>query len=298
MRNWFTGLADVLLPDSIGQRAIDETTEDYREERSQTASLLGRLAIDVQYLAALTRVLIGTGLRDLGAFETWRVTGWCLLLSLAAAPLVLFVTDSYFELRRMSFPTWVLFYFSSAILLAFGPMAATGLFERRDRPTRVLGPMIVSVVMMIAIAAVLVAAAQQRTGELLVAKGMTPEWMKQLQYAPYWSRLIRDLVDSLPFLLFAPTGLLFGAVVRRRWAHEINWRLLQVFGLASAAALFLAPFFFNELAWQLFGIVFTGPRNSFFQMLWIALIFSWTVTLALIRPRNSAMGDSAIQIAR
>ena len=86
MKNWLAGFADILLPDPAGRRAIDETLQDYRDERVRASTLPQRITTDVRYVAAIGRVIVSTGVRDLASLDTWRVLAWCVAMCVVAMP--------------------------------------------------------------------------------------------------------------------------------------------------------------------------------------------------------------------
>lgn len=74
------GLLDLLVPDAVDRRAIEETLADWREERRQSRGL-ARIMTDARSLIACVRVLAGIVTAPYRRVEIWRF----LLCSLAAA---------------------------------------------------------------------------------------------------------------------------------------------------------------------------------------------------------------------
>jgi len=302
MTNWIAGFADLLMPDPAARTAIDETIEDYRDERAQASSIGARWWSDVQCIVALGRVLTLTALRDLAASDTWRVVGSCVLLSVAIVPLFLLLT--WPDVVRLPFPSGIVYLILMPAALVFGPIAALGWFDRADRPVRILAPLVVSALLMLVVMGWLIPAASQSLrvamwasaansrpfGSWIIFPGPNeldlPSLIRRSRVDWFNLAFTQALVIRVALILAAPTGLLLGAAVRQRWRHRVNWRVLQASGLLAAIAIIVVVWLGRE-AWSLSYVRGQGLNLPVVGGVWLPIVVAWMATIALVRRREA-----------
>jgi hypothetical protein len=286
MTNWMAGFADLLLPDPAARIAIDETIDDYRDERAQAESIAARVWIDVQGVAALGRVVALTAVRDLRASDTWRVVGSSALLSMTVVPMTLHLASSRPLLDLILVPSDGVFAVLQVAALAFGPIVALGWFERVDRPARIAGPLVASALLMLVVMGWLVPLAPTSNvwpspNELDLPSLIRRSWNDS------WNLMFTQaLVIRAALILAAPTGLLLGTAIRRRWRNRANWPLLQASGLLAAVAIIVSVWLCRE-AWTM--SLFRGQSLNLLPVGSLLPLFTaWLATIALVRVRRDA----------
>ena len=302
MTNWMAGFADLLMPDPAARMAIDETIQDYCDERAQASSGAARLWSDVQCVVALGRVLMLTAVRDLVARDTWRVVASCLVLSVAVMPVFVLPTWTARQVV-LTFPSGTAFFVLTFATLAFGPIAAIGLFERADRPVRIAGPLVASALLTLVVMGWLIPAAGQSlrvaqwvdvAGGRAIGSNLLPG-PRELDLPSLIRRSWNDswnlafsqaLVLRVAFILVAPTGLLLGAALRRRWRHRVNWRVLQLSGFVAAIAIIVSVGLGHD-AWSMNFVRGRGLSLELVGLVWLPIFVAWMATIALVRWRQT-----------
>lgn len=88
MTGLFASVADLLILNVPGRRAIDETVADWRYEMANARSHTARVVASVRGALAVARVVLNLGVRDLAAGDTWKTTATICGLALVWSGLV------------------------------------------------------------------------------------------------------------------------------------------------------------------------------------------------------------------
>jgi hypothetical protein len=291
---------ELFIPDNRGQRAFEETLADWRHAESAAGTPLMRLWTGVQGLVSLVRVAVLSARWQVVDRHVWRVFAWTVLASgIGSVLLMLPVFSSQAPLATMAsllLPSMFAFVFPVA--------GSIGVGTRREAAVPLVGQMVAAAVVMFLLLGWAVPVANARFvvtaysafsqvessgSPIPMTMGMAELTLPKVVAA--WrsggpsqsAAAARHLRLSAALTIAAPTFLLLGVAIRRRWIPRGSWRLAQVAGGAAAIAAVVA----GEFAARLL-----GPGNPMSLAsgtgLWLTLLAAWLMTALVVGTTKQA----------
>jgi hypothetical protein len=303
-----SAFVDLLVPDEPGRRAIEETLDDWREERARAGSPSARVMVNLRGLFSMLRVLCTVPLRDIIGIEVWRLFALTLLAATIPAliPLTIYVGNLPGALT-ISELVWLSVLLLPNAIATFAPLAlALGLGLKRDRAAPVLATILVSVVFLIVMSGWIVPTANQRFRLSVLqtsagqsrpapAPGLTELNAAQLATLAFEGstsdrRNAQRVINvRLALIVAAPSMFLLGLAVRDRFGAR-RWRLAQAAGPVAVVALVYVADVAAPVTLQFFDWPLAARLSQFNPELWMAMALTWVTSAGLLwRARNQTI---------
>ncbi len=208
------GLVDLLVPDSIDRRAIDETMADWRVERSRAAGRHdGQLAGLGGWLSVL-RAVSAIAARQILGNDVWRWVGRSMLLAgLVSASFTVMVLLQTRPVEGRSVEQLGLLVLTSGTMALLPIAAALGPGLDRDRPAPVLGAAVMfgAVALLAALAGFIVTPLDAELARPAIPSVRTISF-------------VMDRSASISSAVVTPVlFVLCGEAVRRRYGARLAW---------------------------------------------------------------------------
>ena len=306
------GIADLLIPDTTGQRALDETLEDWRQERALAESTVARLRADSRGVRSLVSFYGAVCRVEVASRGTWRAFGWSVLAATLGAVVMPFSWGlagiGAFGFTAGELAALTVLLVPNGLAALFSAAAAIGLGQRPGRPVRLLGNMILSFAFVLVVLNWLVPAANQAFRERVwsearqdvqqvvgPARGANelslPQLIRTASRESHGdpSGAKRALSVRAALTVAAPTFVLFGGVLRQRASRRLSWRLAQLTGGVATVAIAAV----GTYGWSVIGHWIPWPAATQLERLnaelWLSLLIAWMATIVLLscaEPRN------------
>ena len=267
----------LLMPGETSQRAIEETLADWRQSRIDASGTGARVLIEIRGVVSLLRVTAMVTANQLRHRDVWDPFAWALAV---AVVLGLGPAFSGFLLRLPASTdevTWLTMLLAPGAIAALYPLVmAIGLGVKPDRPVPLAGQIVLSTLLVVLLTGWIVPAANEafRIDVFEILSRTRAAGSAEFRPGPAGSSLL-----TLSLALTAPTFVMLGFAIRRRWMQGDSWRVAQ---FAAGAAVVLAMFCGRAFATLVPG----SPRGT---AQWLMLVVAWTITaLALRRKRERA----------
>jgi len=299
----------LLIPDQTGQRAIEETLADWRDGQETAGNIGQRILADAQGVASLIRVLVMVTTAQLGHRHVWGPFAWAVVVAASVGAAFAFPV-----LLRARIPASLgdiamlaILIMPAAVCVLFPIAAAIGLGLNRHRPTPLAGQVALAAVLSVMLTGWIVPAANhaymRRVFEILDPSG-GPRRLVRGQADFSLPALVVDLASDRPaaasgaakqlrvraaLTLGAPTFLILGFAIRRRWMRRGSWRAAQAAALVAALGaigcgvvlanvIAASGSYLERLDWLYGG---AGAR------LWLTLVVAWILTALALRTRRT-----------
>ena len=206
-----------LFPGETSQRAIEETLADWRQSRIDASGAGARVLIEIRGVVSLLRVIAMVTAAQLGQGEVWGPFAWALAVAVVLGLGPMF---SGFLLRLPASTeevAWLTILLAPAAIAALYPLVmAIGLGVKPDRPVPLAGQIALATLLVVVLTGWIVPAANQafRIDVFEILSRTRAAGSVEFRSGPVQTSLL-----TLSLALTAPTFLLLGFAIRRRWAQ-------------------------------------------------------------------------------